>query len=77
MKNVTISMDEETLQWVRLEAGRAGVSVSRWVADQLGVRGREAAEKAAASRRIEKFLAEFPGLPLSENGKIIIDRDEL
>jgi predicted nucleic acid-binding protein len=77
MKNVTISMDDATLRWVRVEAAKAGMSVSRWIAAQLG-RGRELdRERAAASARIEKFLADFPGLPLSENGKITIDRDEL
>ena len=77
MKNVTISMDEETLTWVRVEAARAGKSVSRWLADELGVRKRLSAEKAGANARLIKFLDEFPGIPLSENGKITIDRDEM
>jgi hypothetical protein len=77
MKNVTISMDEATLRWVRIEAAKAGLSVSKWVADRLQGLNRERAEKAAASARIAKFLDEFPGIPLSENGKINIDRDEL
>jgi hypothetical protein len=77
MKNVTISMDDETLRWVRLRAAEAGMSVSRWIADQIGARQAEAARKAAASRLIEQLVAEFPGLPLSENGKISIDRDEI
>jgi hypothetical protein len=79
MKNVTISMDEETLTWVRVEAARAGKSVSRWLADYLGVRKRLSAEKAAASERIERLLAslETPRFALSENGKITIDRDEI
>ncbi len=37
----------------------------------------EAAAKAAASRRIEAFLDAGPRFDLSENGKIMIDRDEL
>jgi predicted nucleic acid-binding protein len=77
VQNVTISMDEETLRWVRVEAARAGLSVSRWIAGQLQRFNRERAEKVAASARIIKFLEEFPGIPLSENGKINIDRDEL
>ena len=77
MKNVTISMDEDTLRWVRVEAAKAGLSVSRWVGERLQALNSERAEKAAASARIERFLAEFPGIPLSENGKINIDRDEL
>jgi hypothetical protein len=77
MQNVTISMDESTLRWVRVEAARAGVSVSRWIGVRLGELNRAQAEKATASARIEAFLDSFPGLPLSENGKITIDRDEL
>ena len=77
MKNVTISMDEAILREVRLEAGRAGVSVSRWIAEQLDQRLRMRAEKAAASEQIEQLLSTFPGIPLSENGKITIDRDEM
>jgi hypothetical protein len=79
MKNVTISMDEDTLTWVRVEAARAGKSVSRWLADYLGVQKRLSAEKAADSERIERLLAwlETPHFDLSENGKITIDRDEM
>jgi hypothetical protein len=36
MVNVTVSMDEETAQWVRVEAAKAGKSVSRWLGDVLG-----------------------------------------
>ena len=35
MKNVTISMKEETLRDVRLEAAKAGKSVSRFIADLI------------------------------------------
>lgn len=77
MQNVTISMDETTLRWVRIEAAKAGVSVSRWIADRLEGLNRDRAEKAAASERIIRFLEAFPGIPLSENGRINIDRDEL
>jgi hypothetical protein len=77
MKNVTISMDEATLGWVRVEAAKAGLSVSRWIGERLQGLNRERAEKAAASARIEAFLDDFPGIPLSENGKITIDRDEM
>jgi hypothetical protein len=77
MKNVTISMDDETLAWVRLEAARAGVSVSRWIAGQLTGSRSEDREKAAARERIEAFLAAGPYFDLSVDGKITIDRDEL
>jgi hypothetical protein len=35
MKNVTISMDEEMAAWARVEAARAGQSLSSWVGAQL------------------------------------------
>jgi hypothetical protein len=35
MKNVTISMDEDTANWARVEAARAGQSLSSWVGVQL------------------------------------------
>jgi hypothetical protein len=35
MKNVTISMDEEIAAWARVEAARAGQSLSSWVGGQL------------------------------------------
>jgi hypothetical protein len=77
MKNVTISMDEATLAWVRIEAAKAGMSVSRWIARILSGRQDLDIEKAAASARIEAFLDSGPHFALSENGKITIDRDEL
>lgn len=35
MKNVTISMPDETLQKVRVDAAKAGKSVSKYIADML------------------------------------------
>jgi len=35
MKNVTISMDEETAAWARVQAAQAGQSLSAWVGTQL------------------------------------------
>ena len=35
MKNVTISMNEDMLREVRIEAAKAGKSVSRFVADMI------------------------------------------
>lgn len=45
MKNVTISMDEESAAWLRVEAARAGKSVSRYLADLV------AEKRAAGSAR--------------------------
>lgn len=40
MHNVTISLDEETAQWARIEAARHDTSVSRWVGQLLEERRR-------------------------------------
>jgi hypothetical protein len=38
MINVTVSMDEDTARWVRVEAAKAGKSVSRWLGEILAER---------------------------------------
>jgi hypothetical protein len=51
MKNVTISMDDATLAWVRVEAAKAGQSVSRWLASLVeNGRSRERDQSAAMAR---------------------------
>jgi negative regulator of replication initiation len=75
MTNITITMDEETARWVRVEAAKAGKSVSRWLGELLAERrktqaaaaweaGREARMAAGA-----RFLAS-PLRPISDNGKL-------
>ena len=44
MINVTISMDEVTARWVRVEAAKAGLSVSRWLGGLLAERRQAQAE---------------------------------
>lgn len=70
MANVTISMDEQTLGWVRVEAAKAGMSVSRWIGEQL-TRARE----LGADASIEAFLAE-PGWDLDLENQTF-DRDAI
>jgi hypothetical protein len=77
MKNVTISMDEDMLRWVRVEAAKAGLSVSRWVADRLQTLNQDGMAKAAAAARIVEYLEAGPYFDLSVDGKITIDRDEI
>lgn len=33
MKNVTITLDERLAKWARVEAAKAGKSLSRWIGD--------------------------------------------
>ncbi|MFN3816159.1 hypothetical protein [Brevundimonas sp.] len=75
MKNVTISMDETTLAWVRVEAAKAGASVSSWIAGRLEADRRLGHGFARADAAIEAILAQ-PLAPLSENGRIF-DRQAL
>jgi hypothetical protein len=44
MKNITISLDRRLAAWVRVEAAKAGKSVSRWLADVLVDQMRTAGE---------------------------------
>lgn len=72
MKNVTISMDEELHRLTRVEAAKAGKSVSRHIADILR---REQSSPTAADerkRRLEALERVFngPKLQISENGKM-------
>ena len=55
MKNVTITLEEETAQWARIWAARQGTSVSRLLGEMLKEamlreRGYEAARKRFMSR---------------------------
>lgn len=64
MKNITISMDEDTGQWISALAARQGTSVSRLVAQILRERREQDGVYVEA---MERFLAR-PALPL-ENVK--------
>lgn len=65
MKNVTITLDEQTAAWVRVHAARQNTSVSRIVGDMLRARMHEAREYDQAMRR---FLAKKP-VVLSKSGE--------
>jgi hypothetical protein len=72
MKNVTISMDDELYQSTRIEAARAGKSMSKHIADRL--RGKETSENETEQRRLrlEALRRVFAGpkLPISQNGRM-------
>ncbi len=34
-KNVTITLPDEVARWARVEAAKAGMSLSRWIGDRL------------------------------------------
>jgi hypothetical protein len=53
MKNVTITLDEETARWARIEAARQGTSVSRLVGRLLRERREQETERLVA---LERFM---------------------
>jgi hypothetical protein len=73
MKNVTITLDEETAAWARLHAAERNMSVSRLVGDMLRERMQEAREYDEAMRR---FLAKKP-VRLGRSGQRYPKRDQL
>jgi hypothetical protein len=61
MKNVTITLREEVAEWLRIEAAKAGLSMSAFVGDLLETRMGRGKEQIAG---LEVFLSGtgFPGL---------------
>ncbi len=72
MKNVTISLDEETAAWARVYAAKKNVSLSRYVGELLHERMRESREYEESMRR---FLAQKP-VKLEKPGGRYPTRDE-
>lgn len=74
MKNVTISMDDELYRTTRIEAAKAGKSVSKYLAETLREKlaaegGSRATGRNPQLEAIERFLA-GPPLNISENGRM-------
>ena len=75
MKNVTISMNEDLLRAARVEAAKAGMSMSRFIADLVDKRLRAARTESTEETRsrqmaaLERFLS-GPKLQISENGRM-------
>ncbi len=61
MKNVTITLREEVAEWLRIEAAKAGLSMSAFVSDLLETRMGRGKDQIAG---LELFLSGpgFPGL---------------
>jgi hypothetical protein len=66
LKNVTITMEEADLRWVRHQAAEKGVSVAKWFGQVVAEkRSRRGPEYWAAYERWKK-LGPIPGLDASE-----------
>jgi hypothetical protein len=72
-RNITITLDEGTARWVRVEAAKKDISVSRYLADVLA-ESRRRAEGYEAAR--ERFMARAPR-PLRAPGDALPARAEL
>src|SRR5262245_5859751 len=71
MKNVTITLDEQVASWARVEAARAGKSLSRFVSDMLVEhRNRPANQRESLKRFID--APDFPGVTAD-----LVSREEL
>jgi len=73
MKNLTISLKEKVLQDTRVNAAKAGKSMSQYVADLLERESsRETTKADEIKRRLEALQRVFDGpkLPISENGRM-------
>lgn len=73
MKNVTITLDEETVRWARIEAAKRGISLSKLTAELLRERRSQEAEYEAAMQR---FFSR-QGQRLSESETRYPKREEL
>jgi len=75
MKNVTISMDDELHRKTRIEAAKAGKSMSKYIADRLrqhagmDVSAGDLERRRRQMESLDGFLA-GPKLEISENGRM-------
>jgi hypothetical protein len=73
MKNVTITLDDETAAQARIKAAERNMSLSRYIGEVLREHGRGNDEYERAMRR---FLSRKP-TPLKRPGQRYATRDEL
>lgn len=70
---MTVTLDEETARWARIEAARRDTSVSRMLGELLR---REMQGEAAYEAAMERFLAQEPAVHRRGSGRLPT-RDEL
>lgn len=79
MKNVTISMDEALLRAVRIEAAKAGKSVSKFIGEMVEVRvgapiALDNETKTHKFKALEQFLNQ-PKVQISDENGVMPTRD--
>jgi len=72
MKNVTITVEDATLDWVRIEAARRNTSVSRLVGEMLTDKMQH---DDAYARALREWVADTSSF--NSNGKAYPERDAL
>lgn len=72
MRNITITLDEETAAWARVHAAERNMSLSRYVGELLRERMRHSREYEEAMKR---FLAQKP-VRLKRSGDRYLTREE-
>ena len=73
MRNVTVSLDDETARWARIEAARRDTSLSRFVGDLLR---EQMTEPEAYERAKQSYLSRGPVI-LRSPGQRYPTRDEV
>jgi hypothetical protein len=73
MKNITITLDPDTANWVRVKAAEQNMSVSRFVGEQLQ---KHMKERVAYQRAMERFLSK-PPYKIREPGEPLPKREDL
>ena len=73
MKNVTITLDEETAHWAKVEAAKAGTSLSRMLGEMLEQRR---LGQARYEQALNDFMARSPKR-LNQAGTPYPDRDQV
>ncbi|WP_419920170.1 hypothetical protein [Candidatus Poriferisodalis sp.] len=73
MRNVTVSLDDETARWARIEAARHDSSLSRFVCDVLRERMQD---RGQYERAAESYLSR-ESMPRREVHQPYPTRDEL
>ncbi len=72
MKNVTITLDEDVAAWARVEAAKAGKSLSRYLADILSEQ-----KRMAGNQRVAAFMQWLEGPGWASAGGVLPTREEL
>jgi hypothetical protein len=73
LRNVTVTLDEETARWARIEAAERDTSVSRLIGEMLAEE-RERSEGYAVAR--DRYFSQAPRIH-RQPGQALPSRDEL